>query len=80
MHLSAPVGNSINDFISKDDFSLHYASIDDAVKILLSLGRGATMAKVDLKSVFRMFPVCREDWQFLGIKWRGRFFVDTQKN
>ena len=48
MHLSAPAGNSINDFISKDDFSLHYTSIDDAVKILLSLGRGARMAKVDL--------------------------------
>ena len=73
MHLSAPAGSSINDFISKDDFSLHYTSIDDAVKILLSLGRGARMAKVDLKSAFRMVPVRREDWQFLGIKWRGRF-------
>ena len=77
MHSSAPVGNSINDFISKDDFSLHYTSIDDAAKILLSLGRGARMTKVDLKSAFRMIPVCKEDWQFLGIKWRSRFYVDT---
>ena len=53
MHLSAPVGYSINDFISSDDFSLHYASIDDAVK-LLSLGTGAKTAKVDLKAAFRM--------------------------
>ena len=59
-HLSAPAGNSINDFISKEDFSLHYTSIDNAVKILLSLGKGARMAKVDLKSAFRMVPV-RED-------------------
>ena len=77
MHLSAPAGNNMNDFISKDDFSLHYTSIDDAVKILLSLGRGARMAKVDLKSAFRMIPVRKEDWQFLGIRWRGRFYVDT---
>ena len=46
MHLSAPAGNSINDFISKDDFSLHYTSIDDAIEILVSLGRGARLAKV----------------------------------
>ena len=24
-----------------------------------------------------MVPICKEDWQFLGIKWRGRFYVDT---
>ena len=77
MHLSAPTGNSINDFISKDDFSLHYTTTGDAVNILLSLGRGARMAKVYLKSAFRMVPVHREDWQFLGMKWSGAFYVDT---
>ena len=35
------------------------------------------MAKVDLKSAFRMAPVRKEDWQFLGIKWRDTFYVDT---
>ena len=75
MHLSAPAGNSINDHnvISRDEFSLHYSSVDDAVKLLVSLGRGASMAKVDLKSAFRMVPVRKEDWQFLGIKWRDNF-------
>ena len=77
MHLSAPVGKSINDFISRDDFSLHYTSTDDAVKLLLSLGKGARMAKVDLKSAFRMVPVRKQDWQYLGIKWRDKFYVDT---
>ena len=55
MHLSALVGNSINNFISRDSFFLHYTSIDDA-------GRGAAIAKVDLKSAFRMVPVHKEDW------------------
>ena len=77
MHLSAPAGNSINDHISRDEFSLHYSSVDDAVKLLVSLGRGASMAKVDLKSAFRMVPVRKEDWQFLGMKWRDNFYVDT---
>ena len=79
MHLSAPVGvsMSINDYISSDDFSLHYSSIDDAVRLLLSLGKGAKMAKVDLKSAFRIIPVCKQDWELLGIKWRGLFYFDA---
>ena len=62
MHLSVPVGNSLNDYFSREEFSLHYTSIDDVIKLLLSLGRGASMAKVDLKSAFRMVPVCKDDW------------------
>jgi hypothetical protein len=77
MHLSAPAGYSINDFISCDDFSLHYASIDDAVKVLLSLGTGAKMAKVDLKAAFRMIPVRKLDWELLGMEWNGMFYIDT---
>ena len=41
MHLSAPAGYSISDSILSDDFAIHYASIDDAVKLLLSLRTGA---------------------------------------
>ena len=39
MHLSAPEGYSINNFISSEDFSLRYTSIDDAVRH--DLGTGA---------------------------------------
>ena len=77
MHLSAPLGNSINDGIEKDEYSLQYSSIDDAVRFLLELGVGAQMAKVDLKSAFRMVPVHRDDWELLGISWKGNFYVDT---
>ena len=34
LHLPAPLGKSINDHISKEDFSLHYASIDDATHVV----------------------------------------------
>ena len=76
-HLSAPTGQSINDFITKDAFSLHYSSVDDATNILSSLGKGALLAKVDLKSAFRMIPVHREDWELLGIQWKQAYYVDT---
>ncbi len=67
MHLSAPDGISINNHISRNDFSLIYASVDDAVCILARLGKGVLMAKADLQSAFRMVPVHPEDWDHIGI-------------
>ena len=66
LHLSAPYGASVNDGISKEEFSLHYSSVDDAVKLLHSYGKGTIMAKVDLKAAFRMVPVCAADWGLIG--------------
>ena len=37
----------------------------------------ALMAKVNLKSAFRMVPVHREDWELLGMHWRNHFYIDT---
>ena len=72
-HLSAPNGLSINDFIDLHDYSLQYTSVDDAIRICQTLGKGALMAKVD---AFRLCPVCQEDWHLLGICWRNQFFID----
>ena len=77
MHLSAPAGHSINDAIPKEDFSLQYSTVDDAIRMILQLGTGTLMAKVDLKSAFRMVPVHRDDWELLGMHWRNQFFMDT---
>ena len=76
-HLSAPRGTSINDFILREEYSLHYATINDAVASLLQLGTGTLMAKVDLKSAFRMVPVRQEDWELLGIHWQNQYYIDT---
>lgn len=69
MHLSAPEGRSVNDGIHQDDFSLHYNSVDNAVPILLHLGKEALMAKIDLKSAFRIILVHCTDWELLGMHW-----------
>lgn len=37
-HLSAPFGQSVNDFISPEEFSLRYTSVDDAINICSRLG------------------------------------------
>ena len=39
-HLSAPAGVSVNDGIPKGLYSLQYVTIDDAIDMILRLGRG----------------------------------------
>ena len=75
-HLSAPAGASVNDYISPDEFSLQYHTIDDAISILVRLGPNALMAKADIKNAFRLCPVHPCDWPLLGMRWRQQFFVD----
>ena len=76
-HLSAPHGNSINDYINLDDYTLSYCSVDDAYAILNLLGTGTLMSKIDLKNAFHLIPVRPNDWNLLGICWRNKFYVDT---
>ena len=55
--LSFPKGRSINDGISKVLASISYASVDDAVHYILTLGRGAQLVKLDLRNAYRIVPV-----------------------
>ncbi|KAL9956100.1 hypothetical protein ACROYT_G037527 [Oculina patagonica] len=71
-------GSSINDFISKEDYTLHYASFDQALSLVASFGTGALMAKLDLKHAFRLCPVSPMDRDLLGMHWQGKFYVDLR--
>ena len=76
-HLSHPkTGDSINSFIPKEDFSLQYTKIDNAIAALLTFGPGTYMAKSDIESAFRIFPINKEDWELLGMLWDEKYYVD----
>lgn len=74
--LSSPIGFSVNDGIDSPLCSLTYTSVAHAAELVASLGRGALMAKLDLKAAYRMVPVHPEDQQLLGIKWQGVTYLD----
>ena len=76
MHLSAPRRSSVNDGISRDDFTVSYITIDDAAKLVAKHGRGALMSKVDLESAFRLIPVRPADRRLLGCFWQSKYYVD----
>lgn len=75
--LSSPDGASVNDFIDPELCSLSYASVEDAAAFVFKAGRGAMLAKLDIKAAYRNVPVHPGDRHLLGMQWHGRTFVDT---
>jgi hypothetical protein len=76
LDLSSPHGFNINDSIDPDQFSLQYIKFDDVVAMVAKLGRGALMAKFDVQSAYRNVAVLPSQRYLLGMKWRGKFYVD----
>jgi hypothetical protein len=74
--LSAPDGQSVNDGIPKEYGAIVYESVEDAMRLVAKMGRGAKLMKRDLKSAFRHIPVNRLDHWLLIFEWEGKFYVD----
>ena len=55
---------------------MQYIKIDDAIAALTRLGRGTYLAKSDIESAFRQFPVHPEDWELLGMYWNNSYYFD----
>ena len=75
-HLSYPKGSSVNDFIPDESSSMRYATINDAILILKTLGKGCFMAKTDIKSAFHIIPIHLLEYPLLGIKWDNKYYFD----
>ena len=75
--LSTPTGHSINDGISKELASLSYVLVDDVVACALKEGKGALLAKMDVKQAYRNIPVHSSDRAGLGMSWEGRVYIDS---
>ena len=75
--LSSPEGASVNDGIDPCLCSLTYVTVDDAARAVVGAGRGAFLAKADVKQAYRMVPVHPEDRLLLGMVWDDSLFVDS---
>lgn len=75
--LSHSHGKSVNDGIQKDICSMAYISVDDAIRRIIALGRGTLLAKIDIKSAFRLIPVHPSDRHLLAMEWQGFLYIDT---
>lgn len=75
-HLSFPEGNSVNDFIHENFCKVKYSSFDKVLEMISELGRGAKLGKIDIRQAFRLLIVNPSDFDLLGIKFNGKFYVD----
>ena len=68
-HLSFPKSGetSIKSSISKEDFSLQYITIDNAIQGILRFGQGSFLAKTDIESAFRLVPLRPSDYELFGM-------------
>lgn len=46
------------------------------VQILAKVGKGSCICKMDIKSAFRLLPSNPGDFDLLGIKIEGKYYID----
>ena len=74
--LSSPGGASVNEGIKPDEFTLHYITVDQVIRMVAQFGQGALMAKFDVEAAYRNIAIHPSDTFLLGMKWRSKFYVD----
>ena len=54
-----------------------YVTINEAIKGILQLGWVTLLAKIDIRSAFRLLPVHSADRHMLGMHWKDDVYTDT---
>lgn len=76
--LSAPhdddVHPSINNLIDKEECSMSYVKLDDAIEVIQQLGQGSVLCKTDITDAFKLIPIKPDQWHLFGFKWQDKYY------
>lgn len=61
---------SLNDIIDKEEFSLQYVTIDDAINLIKTFGKNSWLMQTDISDAFKSMPI---DPAF-SIKWENKYY------
>jgi len=75
-HLSHPEGNSVNSHTDPELCTVNYSSLDNILDKVYDLGKGSLLAKMDIKSAFRLLIINPADFDLMRIKFYGHYFID----
>ena len=75
-NLSHPTNWSVNDNIPKDRTSVTYCSVTEVAHWIVQQQGPWFMAKADLSDAYRMVPIKKSDWKFLGMRLGQDIFID----
>ena len=76
-HLSYPQANSVNDVLDPQACSVKYTSFDKVIEMIAIQGVNAKLAKIDIKSAFRLLPIYPGDFDLLGFQFKGQYYIDN---
>jgi hypothetical protein len=62
--------SSINNLIDKEQCSLSYVRIDDAISAIKDFGRFSILSKVDISDAFKQLGIRKDQHHLYCIKWR----------
>ena len=71
-----PPESSINSHIDNQFTSVKYTSFDQVIHAISTIGRGAFLGKMDIKSAFRLIPIRPQDFHLLGFYFEDNFYID----
>lgn len=66
--------SSINNLIDKESCSLTYVKVDDAIREIKRLGKGAILNKTDITDAFKQLSIRHDQHHLYCIKWRGLYY------
>lgn len=72
LDLLHPENHSVNAGISSELCSLTYLKLDEVAEAVITFGRGAQLAKVDVASAYWIVPVNPADRHLLGMRWKEK--------
>ena len=69
---------SVNSSIDPDQFPLKMSSLKKFVRMLLNVGKGCVVFKVDWQDAYKHIHVRKEDLKLQVVEFGGRFFVELK--
>ncbi len=76
-NLSYPYdGTSVNGGFDKDDSTVKYATVSDAIELILNTGEECYLAKADIANAFRVIPLHPSMYHLTGFTWEGKYYCD----
>ena len=81
LDLSFPMGQAINDGMSKDEYigleaKLTFPKVDELCFRVFQLGHGCCLFKIDLSRYFRQIPLDPGDYSLIGYIIEGKIYFD----
>ena len=74
--ITNPEGASVNNAIDPALCSLKYVTVKRVTRAAVSLGKGALIAKIDIKSAYCIVPVAPRNRHYLGMIWNNLVYID----